>query len=150
VIVTTAAIPGRPSPKIVTSAMVQGMEPGSVIVDLASERGGNCELTKPGGTGVTHGGAIIGAVDLPATMPYHASQMYATNLVNLLKELVTDGQFAMDPENEILEGTLVCHGGEVVHERVRDLMGLPPLPKPEAPEPESSAAADTDSQGGAS
>ncbi len=131
VVVTTAAIPGKPSPKILTAAMVQGMEPGSVIVDLASERGGNCELTKPGEKVVAHGVSIIGAVDLPSTMPYHASQMYATNLVNLLKELVTDGELAVDRDNEIVEGTLVCHGGEVVHARVRELMGLPPLPKVE-------------------
>jgi len=146
VVITTAAIPGKRSPVIVTEEMVRGMEPGSVIVDLASERGGNCALTRPGETIVAHGVTIIGPINLPTTMPYHASQMYANNIVNLLKEIVKEGQLDLDPSNEIVEGTVVCRGGEIVHARVRELMELPPLAKPAAAE----TSAEADSEGGAS
>jgi NAD(P) transhydrogenase subunit alpha len=131
VIITTAAIPGRPSPILVTETMVQGMEPGSVIVDLASERGGNCALTQPGETITAHGVTIMGPVNLPTTMAYHASQMYANNVITLLKEFLKDGELVIDMENDVIEGCVVCTSGEIVHPRVRELNGLAPIEKVE-------------------
>jgi len=142
VVVTTAAVPGRRSPVIITAAMVERMEPGSVIIDLASERGGNCELTKPGEIIVAHGVTIMGPINLPSTMPYHASQMYGNNVTNLLKEFIKDGSLELDFKNEVISGTIVCHNGEIVHPRVRELAGLPALPAQDVGQ--------TDSEGGAS
>ena len=123
VVVTTAAIPGRRSPVLITAAMVAGMQPGSVIVDLAAERGGNCELTRADETVVTDGVTILGPTNLPSTVPYHASQMYAKNITTFLKQLTTkDGELAWDFADEITKETLVTHKGEVVHERVRGLV----------------------------
>ncbi|MHC4696370.1 MAG: Re/Si-specific NAD(P)(+) transhydrogenase subunit alpha [Planctomycetota bacterium] len=125
VVITTAAIPGKTAPVIVTAEMVRGMMPASVIVDLAAERGGNCELTQPGETIVEHGVTIMGPLNVPATVPLHASQMYARNLVTFLKELTNDeGKLAIDLENEVIRDTLLTRGGEVVNERVRELLGL--------------------------
>ncbi len=125
VVITTAAIPGKQAPVIVTAEMVRGMMPASVIVDLAAERGGNCELTRPGETIVEHGVTIMGPLNVPATVPLHASQMYARNLVTFLKELTNDeGKLAIDLENEVIRDTLLTRGGEVVNERVRGLLGL--------------------------
>lgn len=140
VIITTAAIPGRPSPILVTEEMVRGMAPGSVIVDLASERGGNCALTQPGETIVAHGVTIMGPVNLATTMPYHASQMYASNVTTLLKEFLKDGQLEIDMGNDVVEGCLVCTGGEIVHPRVRELAGLAPLEKPASASDEGGAS----------
>ncbi len=126
IIITTAAIPGKKAPVIVTAEMVRGMIPGSVIVDVAAERGGNCELTKPGETVVEHGVTIIGPVDLPSTVPFHASQMYAKNCVTFFNELTKDGELALDMENEVLRGTLLTLDGEVVNQRVRELLDMPP------------------------
>ncbi len=125
VVITTAAIPGRKSPVIVTAEMVKGMMPGSVIVDLAAERGGNCELTRAGETVVEHGVTIMGPLNLPATVPLHASQMYARNLVTFLKELTDDeGKLAVDLENEVIRDTLLTRAGEVVNPRVWEALGL--------------------------
>ena len=124
IVVTTAAIPGRKSPVIVTADMVKGMMPGSVIVDLAAERGGNCELTELDKTVVKHGVTILGPANLPSTVPYHASQMFAKNCTNFLKELTKDGVLAIDMENEIHAGTLLTRDGEVVHPKIRDLLGM--------------------------
>jgi H+-translocating NAD(P) transhydrogenase subunit alpha len=127
VVVTTAAIPGRKSPVLVTSDMIEAMPPGSVIVDLAAERGGNCEGTRADETVVTGNGvAILGPTNLPSTIPYHASQMYSRNVVTFLKELTKDGQLALDMENEIHRETLVTSGGEVVHKRLREMLGMAP------------------------
>lgn len=134
VIITTAAIPGRPSPLLITAAAVKGMRAGSVIVDLAAERGGNCELTD-GAETTAHGVTIFGPTNLPGEIPYHASQMYSKNIATLLFHLAKDGELAVDLEDEITQGTCVCHGGEVVHPRVRSLMGLEEL-KPAKAEPE--------------
>jgi len=123
-VITTAAVPGRKAPVIVTAEMVRGMAPGSVIVDLAAERGGNCELTKPGETVVEHGVTIMGPLNLPATVPFHASQMYARNVNAFLKEFIKDGAMAIDMENEVVRETLLTRGGDVVNERVRELLGL--------------------------
>jgi len=126
VVITTAAVPGKKAPILVTGEMVGGMAPGSVIVDLAAERGGNCELTQAGET-VVHGGVrILGPVNLPATVPYHASQMYAKNVTTFLAHLVQDGELKLDLEDEITHETMITRGGEVVHPKVRELLGLVP------------------------
>ena len=127
VVITTAAIPGKPAPRLITADMVKGMAPGSVIVDLAAERGGNCELTQPGRTVVEYGVTILGPLNLPATTPYHASQMYARNITAFLLHLVKDGQLTLDLTDEITRETLVTRDGEVVQPRIRELLGLPPL-----------------------
>jgi NAD(P) transhydrogenase subunit alpha len=124
IVITTAAIPGKKSPVLVTAEMVRGMMPGSVIVDLAAERGGNCELTKVDETVVEHGVTILGPSNLPGTVPFHASQMYARNLVTFLKEITKDGALALDMENEVHRDTLLARDGEVVHSRIRELLGL--------------------------
>lgn len=122
VVITTAAIPGKKSPVLITGDMVKGMMPGSVIVDLAAERGGNCELTRADETIVEHGVTILGPSNLPATVPLHASQMYARNLVTFLKELTKEGALNIDMENEVLRETLLTRDGEVVQPRVRELL----------------------------
>ncbi|HUK18282.1 MAG TPA: Re/Si-specific NAD(P)(+) transhydrogenase subunit alpha [Bryobacteraceae bacterium] len=127
VVITTAAVPGKKAPILITREMVERMAPGSIIVDIAAERGGNCELTEPGETVESGGVSIIGPLNLPASIPYHASQMYARNIATFLKYLVKDGRLALDPEDEIVRETLVTFAGEVVHPRVRESIGLPAL-----------------------
>ena len=122
VVITTALIPGRPAPVLVTDEMVAGMTPGSVVVDLAAERGGNVEPSRPDEVVTAHGVAVLGPTNLPSTVPYHASQMYARNVSALLLHLVRDGAVAVDPDDEITAGTLVSRDGEVVHPRVRELL----------------------------
>jgi NAD(P) transhydrogenase subunit alpha len=125
VVITTAAVPGRKAPILITREMVERMAPGSVLVDIAAERGGNCELTKPGQTVIHNGISIVGPLNLPSAVPYHASQMYAKNIATFLKYLIgKDGNLAINREDEIVRETLVTHGGEVVHAKVRELMGL--------------------------
>jgi NAD(P) transhydrogenase subunit alpha len=119
VVVTTALVPGRPAPRLVTKETVAGMRPGSVIVDLAAEAGGNCELTRPDEVVVTHGVTIHGPTNLFATMPVHASQLYARNVTELLRELVKDGALALDFGDEVVKGACVTHGGKVVSDAVR-------------------------------
>jgi NAD(P) transhydrogenase subunit alpha len=118
VVITTAAVPGRKAPTLVTEEMVAGMAPGSVIVDLAAERGGNCALTKPGLTSVVHGVTILGPVNVPSLVPYHASQMYAKNIATLLLHLAKGGSFQLDMNDEITRETLVARDGHVVHPRL--------------------------------
>ena len=125
VVITAAVIPGKKSPILVTKEMVASMAPGSVIVDLASERGGNCELTRGGERVVEHGVTIIGSFNLASTVPYHASQMYARNLSAFLLHLVKDGQVQLNMSDEIFRETLVTQGGDVVNARVRDFFALP-------------------------
>jgi NAD(P) transhydrogenase subunit alpha len=127
VVITAAVIPGKTSPVLVTREMVAGMAPGSVIVDLAAERGGNCELTRPGERVIEHGVTIIGWYNLASTVPYHASQMYARNLVAFLLHLVKDGKLQMNLNDDIIRDTLLTHGGEVVNARVREFFSLPPI-----------------------
>ena len=115
-IITTALIPGRPAPRLVTEAMVKSMKPGSVIVDMAAEMGGNCELTEPGREVVKHGVRIIGITNLPATMPASATQMYAKNIQTLVKHLVKEGVLTIDLDDEITRGATITHDGKVVHE----------------------------------
>src|SRR5690606_2876421 len=118
VVITTAAVPGRRAPVLVTEDMVAQMTPGSVIVDLAAERGGNCELTRPDETVVAHGVTVLGPTNLPATVPFHASQMYGRNLATFIAHLVKDQQLAIDLEDEITRETLVTRDGRVVHPRL--------------------------------
>lgn len=127
VVITTAVVPGQKAPVLVTGEMVAGMSPGSVIVDLAAERGGNCELTDAQRTVVAHGVTVIPAVNLSGTVPYHASQMYARTLSAFLLHLARDGTIRASGDDEIARETLLTRGGEVVHPRVREALGLPPL-----------------------
>jgi NAD(P) transhydrogenase subunit alpha len=121
--------------------MVAGMALGSVIVDLAAERGGNCELTRADETVVEHGVTILGPTNLPATVPYHASQMYAKNVSSFLLHLVEDGRLKLDLEDEITEQTLLTRGGEVVHRQVAELFGIAaPAAAAAAPEPSGQAS----------
>ena len=125
IVITTAVIPGRKAPVLVTGDMIRGMSPGSVIVDLAAERGGNCELTEPDRTVVAHGVTILGPTNLPSTVPYHASQMYAKNVVTFLLHLAPKGELTIDAKDEIARDTLVTSGGDIVNGRVRELLGMP-------------------------
>ena len=127
VVITAAVIPGKKPPVLVTKEMVASMAPGSVIVDLASERGGNCELTKPGEVTIEHGVTIIGYFNLATGMPYHASQMYARNLTAFLQHLVKDGKLQLNLDDEIVRETLLTKDGEVVNGRVREFFSLPAL-----------------------
>jgi NAD(P) transhydrogenase subunit alpha len=120
VVVTTAAIPGQPSPLLITADAVRAMDPGSVIVDLASERGGNCELTRPGETVVEDGVQIMGPLNLPAAVPNHASQMYSHNISTFLRHLLGEEELQFDMEDEITRETLVMRDGQVVHPRIRE------------------------------
>lgn len=165
VVITTAAIPGKKSPVLVTGEMVATMPPGSVIIDLAAERGGNCELTKADETVVEHNVTIMGPTNLPTDTPYHASQMYAKNITTFLMHLVPaatpkkvkneetgkweevkvdpkDYKVEYDMDDEITTGTLIARDGQVVHQRVRELLGMP------APSGTATAASDT-AEGGA-
>ncbi|HEX4809309.1 MAG TPA: Re/Si-specific NAD(P)(+) transhydrogenase subunit alpha [Bryobacteraceae bacterium] len=124
VVITTAAVPGKKAPVLVTKEMVSAMPTGSVVVDIAAERGGNCEVTRPGES-FAHGGVtVLGPTNLAASVPFHASQMYASNASAFLKLLVKDGSVQLSLEDEILRETLVAHGTQVVHPRVRELMGV--------------------------
>ena len=127
IVITAAVIPGKKSPVLITADMVKGMAPGSVIVDLAAERGGNCELTRTGETVKVHGVTIIGAINLASSVPYHASQMYARNLTTYLTYMVKDGKLQMNLQDEIVRETLITTGGEVVNARVREFFKLPAL-----------------------
>ena len=128
VVISAAVIPGKKPPILVTKEMVASMAPGSVIVDLAAERGGNCELTHAGEIVVEHGVTIIGWFNLASTVPYHASQMYARNVCAFLLHLVKDGKLQLNMEDEIVRETMLTRGGEVVSARVREFFSLPALP----------------------
>src|SRR3984893_265768 len=118
-VISTASVPGRSAPRIISKAAVERMKDGAIIVDLAAEQGGNCELTKPGET-VLHGAVkILGPVHLPATLPYHASEMYSRNLCNFLKPAVPKGELAIDWNDEVFAGAVLTHGGQIKHEATR-------------------------------
>ena len=127
VVITTAVVPGKKAPVLVTKEMVAGMAPGSVIVDLAAERGGNCELTKPEQTISVNGVTIVGQINLAGTVPYHASQMYAKNLTTFLQLLVKGGKVNLNMNDDIIRDMLLTHNGEVANARVRENFGLPAL-----------------------
>jgi len=127
VVISAAVIPGKKSPVLVTEEMVKGMAPGSVILDLAAERGGNCELTETGKTVVKHGVTIIGAINVATGVPYHASQMYAKNITAFLTHLIKDQKLNLNLGDEIVRETLLTHGGEIVNARAREFYKLPVL-----------------------
>ena len=129
VVISTAVIPGKKAPVLVTEEMVKGMALGSVILDLAAERGGNCELTKTGETIVAHGVTIIGVINIASGVPYHASQMYAKNITTFLANLVKEGKVHLNMEDEIIRETLLTRGGEIVNARVREAFALPAKPQ---------------------
>jgi len=119
VVITTALVPGQKAPVLITEEMVQGMRPGSVVVDLAAEQGGNCALTQPGQNVVKHGVTVMGPVNLPSSVPFHASQMYARNVTSFLGHLVKEGKVQLDLADELTKGPLVVHQGQIVHEAVK-------------------------------
>jgi NAD(P) transhydrogenase subunit alpha len=124
VVIATAAVPGKKAPVLITAEMVDAMPPGAVVVDVAAEQGGNCELTRAGET-VTRGAVtVLGPVNLPSTVPSHASEMYGRNVASFLGLLVSGGELRIDLEDEIVRETLVVRDGEVVHPRVREALGL--------------------------
>jgi NAD(P) transhydrogenase subunit alpha len=127
VVITAAVIPGKKSPILVTREMVMAMSPGSVVVDLAAERGGNCELTRASEKIQEHGVTIIGWINLASSVPYHASQMYGRNLTAFLLHLVPEGKLHLDPGDEIISSTLLTRDGEIVNTRVREFFSLPPI-----------------------
>lgn len=122
-IVTTAAVPGRPAPKLISAAQVAAMKPGAVIVDLGAEGGGNCEGTKPGETVTVGPATIIGPLNVPSALAQHASELYAKNLLNLITLIVKDGALALDFEDEVVAGTTLTHAGEIMNEAVRNSLG---------------------------
>ncbi len=125
VVITTAQVPGRTAPRLVTADMVAQMKPGSVIVDLAAEQGGNCEGTEPGGTVVRHGVTMIGPINLPSSVPFHASQTFSKNMLTLVQHLVKDGAIALNFEDEITSSACLTHEHDIRNERVRGLLTAP-------------------------
>ena len=125
VVISTAAVPGKKAPVLITESMVRKMAPGSVIVDLAAETGGNCELTRAGEEVDVDGVRILGPVNLASTVPYHASQMYARNVTSFVENLTEDGQVKIDTDDPIVHDSLLTRDGEVVNPRVRELLSLP-------------------------
>jgi NAD(P) transhydrogenase subunit alpha len=123
-VITTAAVPGKKAPVLVTEDMVAGMKPGSVIVDLAAETGGNCELTQAGKTVEHNGVRIYGPVNLASSVPYHASQMYSKNISNLVLLMVKEEEIKINMEDEILKESLVAEDGKIVNDRVRESLGI--------------------------
>ena len=122
VVITTAAVPGKKSPVLISEEVVAGMRAGSVIVDLAAEKGGNCAVTKPGEKIVHKGVTVLGPLNIPAEVPVHASQMYAKNISTFLLHMVKEGKLELDLEDEITKGALVAHGGKLVHQAVLDAL----------------------------
>ncbi len=127
-VITTAAVPGRPAPRLITEEMVQSMRPGSVIVDIAAETGGNCALTEPGQVVVKAGVTIDGTLNLPSQMPFHASLLYANNVANLLLHMSNEGRVELDFEDEIIAGCAITHEGRIVNDRVREAIESGPQP----------------------
>jgi len=121
-VITTAAVPGRPAPKLVRKEAVYGMKPGAVIVDIAAETGGNCELTVPGETVLVNGVKIVGPLNLPSSLSYHASEMYSRNLYNLIKPALDKGVFNIDWNDEVFAGCALTHAGAIRHEPTRKLI----------------------------
>lgn len=131
VVITTAAVPGKKAPILVTTEMVEAMAPGSVVMDLAAERGGNCEVTQPGQTVQHEGVTVLGPCNLPADVPVHASEMFSRNITTFLQLLIKDGQVSIDADDEIIRDTMLTRDHEVVNNRVRELLGMEPLPEPQ-------------------
>jgi NAD(P) transhydrogenase subunit alpha len=147
IIITTAAIPGAKSPILVTEDMVKAMKPGAVIVDLAAERGGNCDLTQQGKTIMAHGVTIIGPENVPSELAYHASQMYGKNMQTLLELILDDnGNLHLNFDDEIVAGTVVAHQNDVPHAHMRKLLGLGEISVAESPEQEKAEDTPTTDQ----
>lgn len=127
VVITTAAVPGKKAPMLVSSEMVRRMPRRSLLIDLAAEQGGNCELTRPNETVLENDVSVVGCVNLPATVPFHASQMYARNLSTFLLSQVKNGQKSLNRSDDLVSSTLVTHEGQVVHAKIREVLGLAPL-----------------------
>jgi NAD(P) transhydrogenase subunit alpha len=128
IVISAAAVPGKKAPVLVTDEMVAGMRPGSVIVDLAAEQGGNCEASSPGETVTSHHVQVMAPRNLAATVPYHASQLYARNVANFVVNLAAEGVLQLDKDDEIVRDSMVTRGGEIVHPRVREALGLDATP----------------------
>ena len=122
-LITTAAIPGKKAPLIITEEMIQGMKYGSVIVDMAAESGGNCALTQANQTIQAHNVSIIGPVNLPSRIPMHASELYAKNLYNFLSPFIKEGELNIDWQDEVIAGSLLCKDGSTVHGNVKQVLG---------------------------
>lgn len=137
VVITTAQVQGAKAPVLVTQAMVEGMRPGSVIIDLAAEQGGNVEPSKPGETVDVGGVQVVGPINMPSTVPHHASLVYAKNVANFVTLMMKDGAIVPGADDDILRESKVCHGGEIRHGRIRELHGLEPLAAPAPAEPTS-------------
>jgi NAD(P) transhydrogenase subunit alpha len=127
VVITTAAIPGKKSPILITGEMLQHMPPGSVVVDLAAERGGNCDVTRPGEKFDFHGVTVMGPLNIPSAVPYHSSQMYARNVMAFVQNFVVKGEVKLSTEDEINRDTMVTRDGDVVGARLREALGMPAL-----------------------
>lgn len=143
VIITTALVPGRPAPKLITEEMAAKLQSGAVVLDMAAETGGNCERTKTGEDVLADGVLYMGPVNLPARLPQHASQMFAKNLLNLIKNLAPEGDLAKDLEDDVTLGCMITNGGEVIEKATREAMGLGELPEDDsadAPDGEDTAA----------
>lgn len=130
VVIAAAAVPGKKAPVLVTADMLRGMRPGSVVVDLAAEQGGNCEASEPGSEKIAHGVRVVAPLNLAAAIPHHASQLYAKNLANFVLNMAKKGELALDADDEIVRDSMLTRGGEVVAPRVREALGLLPLPAP--------------------
>ena len=130
VVIAAAAVPGRKAPVLVTTEMLRGMRPGSVIVDLAAEQGGNCEASRPGSEAEAHGVRVLAPLSLATTIPHHASQLYAKNLANFVQNMAKKGELQLASDDEIVRDSMLTSGGEIVAARVRESLGLAPLPSP--------------------
>ena len=131
VVISAAAVPGKKAPVLVTGEMLKGMRPGSVVVDLAAEQGGNCEASEAGKDVVRHGVKVLAPLSLATTIPYHASQLYAKNVANFVVNMVKKGELQLDADDEIVRDSMLTRGGEIVHPRVREALALAPLPVPQ-------------------
>jgi len=131
VVISSAAVPGKRAPVLVAADMLKDMRPGSVVVDLAAEQGGNCEASEPGRDVVRDGVKVLAPLSLATTVPYHASQLYARNAANFVVNMVKKGELQLDSDDEIVRESMLTRGGEVVHPRVREALSLPPLPAPQ-------------------
>lgn len=142
VVITTAQVQGSTAPQIITTEMIKGMAPGSVIIDLAAEQGGNCEPTVAGEVVDVEGVRVIGVVNLPGTIPVHASQLFGKNVANFLGLMVSDGRLDTEVDDDVIRDSVVARGGDVVNNRVREALGLEKLPEPEPPAPDPEPAAE--------
>ena len=145
-VITTAAIPGKPSPLLITEQAVAGMEPGSVIIDLAAERGGNCEVSQADQRIQSHGVTILGPTNLPSEVPYHASQMFSNNVTHYLHNLIKDGEIVWNMDDEIISETAIVHRGQVVHPRIKSLLETEPEPVAPTTTASSDSPVESDSE----